>query len=354
MIIISTPGTYGGGEYVLSAPIVGSLVFTGSAKVDLRGFTVDIGGSGNAWDYGVIMQGAGSILGDSLGGSKVTGGRVGVKLEGSGSRIKGVDLSGNRYFGAWLAADDCEVIGGIIGSIGGVSDEAYAMAVQCDHANPVVKDVRISEIYPQAGYTGASPGEGLSVNFSASCVNGTMERCVVRNNIVATHTYGVFAGHGGGHKIADNQIINFWFGIAVAKAGLPVVRGNFLSTQTALPDDMGIGCPVGQCKDNIVIGYHRPIHEQTDPTGNFFASFPENLFSQASEDPLAKGSTFIASPSETLENVDGKMARAKMSDSIQTAPTEILTRMRLIKIGFRKVNSLISRVHMRISKLLGA
>lgn len=99
--------------------------------------------------------------------------------------------------GAWLASNSCEVIGGKCGNIGGVTDEKYAIGIQCDAGAPVVRGVRFDEMYPQAGYVGSGAGEGLPVNFAATCVGGLMEACVAINTRAVVNTYGVFRGFWG-------------------------------------------------------------------------------------------------------------------------------------------------------------
>lgn len=255
--LISAAGTYGPGTYKLAGNISGELIFTGPAKLDLGGFTVNRGGSGNAWDYGVIMQGTGSVIYNGA----VTGARVGVKLEGAGSKIVGIDLSQNRYMGAWLAAASCEVIGGKCGNIGGVTDEKYAIGIQCDASAPVVRGVRFDEMYPQTGYVGSGAGEGLPVNFAATSVGGLMEACVAINSQAVVNTYGCFAGSGGSHKIRNNIFRNFWRGVTHASAGTPEITGNLFTTDKHIAGAAAASCEVSGCFGNIAVGYERPYSD---------------------------------------------------------------------------------------------
>ncbi|QDP66029.1 MAG: hypothetical protein GOVbin631_90 [Prokaryotic dsDNA virus sp.] len=334
MTLISSSGTYGSGTYKLSQDIAGGLVFTGTAFLDLAGHTVDVGGGGNAWNYGVIAQGSNSIVGDSIGGGKVTGARVGIKLEGDGSEIVNIDLSGNRYIGAWLAAANCSVIGGKCGSIAGVTDEKYAIGIQCDSSSPVVYGVQFEEMYYQAGYVGSGAGEGLPVNFAATCIGGTMERCIAINSVPQINSYGVFGGSGGGHKIKDNLFVNFWRAANHASVGEPELTGNVCVISEDIPDNNGVACHVGVVKRNVCIGYSRPYMDGTHE-GNIsvYCHIPPIVESPAAPDPdppvEETASIFSVAQNGKFGNVGTKTIKVRIPASVITAPSGPVTKMRL-------------------------
>jgi len=338
MTLISSSGTYGSGTYKLSQDIAGSLVFTGTAFLDLAGHTVDVGGGGNTWNYGVIAQGANTVIGDSVGGGKVTGARVGMKLEGAGSEIVNVDLSGNRYIGAWLAAANCAVIGGKCGSIAGVTDEKYAIGIQCDAAAPVVYGVQFDEMYCQAEYAGSGAGEGLPVNFAATCVGGTMERCIAINSVPQVNSYGVFGGSGGGHKIKNNLFVNFWRAANHASVGEPELTGNVCVISEDLADNNGIACHIGEVKRNVCVGYSRPYMDGTHE-GNVsvychvppIVEAPADPDQAPDPDPPAEGtgSIFSVAQNEKFGNVGTKTIKVRIPASAITAPSGSVTKMKL-------------------------
>jgi len=256
---ITAPGTYTAGDYKLGGNISGVIVFNGTAHLDLAGYTINAGSSGNTVDFGVTMNGANSIIGDSIGGGKVTSAYCGIQLNGAGSKIIGVDLSNNRYMGCWLHADDCSVLGGRIGYIAGYTVYKYAIGVQCDHARPIVDGVRFDEMYFQAGYTGTEAGEGLAVNFAGQCRQGTMKNCVCINSKYAKNTYGFFGGSGGGHIVVNNIFINFWRVGAHDNSGTPNLSHNFAKADAYIAGGQGISCNVGTVEGNMFYGYERAV-----------------------------------------------------------------------------------------------
>jgi hypothetical protein len=205
---ITSPGTYPAGTYVLQNDITVSsgdgLAFTGPAALDLNGFTVSTSQNGNAWDYGVKFLGANS----SISNGAVTGFRVGVKFEGDGSSSVDVDYSRNRYFGVWIEADNVTVTGGEISEIDGVTDEGYAIGVQCNGHGCVVDGVLFQELYPQSGFPGGGVNECVGVNFSAQSASGTFINSTILNTLYGQSTIGVFASGGNGHHIENITTIN--------------------------------------------------------------------------------------------------------------------------------------------------
>lgn len=327
MTPISAAGTYGAGEYYLSTNMTlagNCLTFTGPASLDLNGKTITDTTGGNAWTHGVVTQGVGSIVYDSKGTGKITGFRVGVKAEAS-TKLLGIDLSANRYMGAWLAAANCAVIGGRIGSISGVTDEKYAIGVQCDSPNPLVEGVIFDEIYPQAGYIGEGAGEGLPVNFAANSSSGIMRRCICVNSEALLNTYGMFGGVGGGHAVEDNIFRNFWRAVASTDNGSVIIRRNFAWLHARLAGSQGFSCIEEAVSDNVAIGYDAPFS-----VGNL----PKNvsIFLPAVAQtpvPTPTGVVLDTAIAGNFGNVDGKTIKVRINASQLSPPPGEVTKIRL-------------------------
>ncbi|MBI4079782.1 hypothetical protein HY414_00950 [Candidatus Kaiserbacteria bacterium] len=266
--IITSAGSYGGGDYKLGANITvagDALTFGGEAKLDLNGYTIRDTTTGNVWTYGVTGNGKLTLYDSSGGLGKVTGFRVGVKLNGANSKIIGVNLSGNRYMGVWVEGSGSKIIGGEMSNIDGVTDELYAIGVQVGTATDVeVSGVLFRNLYAQSGYTGAAAGEGLPVNFSASSARGIMRYNVAVNDEPRDHTYGVFASgsSGGKHTIEYNTFVNYRVGIAAGDGsfGPTVIRGNRVELTAPLVNSHGISVGGSTiATGNTVIGYANPF-----------------------------------------------------------------------------------------------
>lgn len=224
--IITDPGSYGGGDFKLGADVVvdrgNGLVFTETANLDLNGFTIKTNQTGNPWDFGIIMNGPSSTVSNG----NVNGFRVGAKFSGAASASYNVNYSRSRYIGVLIEADDVAVTGGVIGEIGGVSDELYAIGVQCNARKCDVSGVTFNNIYPQKDYRGSEAGEGLAVNFSASSDSGRLSACSFSNEEYLGHTTGVFAAGGGNHRIEGFTLRNVFLPVQISlKAPASTVRG---------------------------------------------------------------------------------------------------------------------------------
>lgn len=195
---ISSSGEYGPGTYMLTNDITVSsgdgLVFTGPAKVDLNGYTISTSQTGNTWDYGIRFLSDNSEISNG----SVRNFRVGLKATGAFKSIN-VDYSA-RYIGVLIEADNSAILGGTIHEIGGVTDEKYAVGVNCNAANCLVSGVTFKNIYAQSGYQGSSAGEGVAVNFSASSTSGRLANCSFFNDELRQETIGIFAS--GEHDIS--------------------------------------------------------------------------------------------------------------------------------------------------------
>lgn len=288
---ITTFATYGSGIYHLAADLIASgndsLIFTDTAVLDLNGYKIIGRTKDNAWTHGVQMRGKNSALVDRSGGlGLICGFRVGAKLTGEASRVVDVNLSGNRYFGVWLAAAHCRVLGGVINNTGGVTDEAYAIAIQCDSASPIVEGVTIRNTYRQNGCVGT--GEGLPVNFAATCTNGIMQDCIAENDEACSHTYGVFGGEGGSHKIRRNQFVNFWRAVACSNVGTPEISHNVAWLQEPLPKATGFGCEVSnEClvSGNVAIGYLETPYDGATPRARNAMFGTRSVFAPTTQRP---------------------------------------------------------------------
>lgn len=276
-------GSFAAGEYYLAQSFdaaprenEAAIAFTGPATLDLMGRKISGSGSGNTWDKGIVANHTSTIF-DSKGDGGVQGFRVGVHLLASTSLIRGVDLSNNRYIGAWLQAQGCKVHGGRINNIGGVNDEAYAIGIQVNGLGCEIAGVEFRELYRQASAAANLAGEGLPVNFAApDAVACVMSRCIAINTRAERNTYGVFAGSGGGgHHVTENMFWNFWRAVAVAQVGTPTVRKNFCFLSSPLLGSQGISSPtVGVVEENTVIGYENPMDGRLDDGKNVVLNFP--------------------------------------------------------------------------------
>lgn len=333
---ITNAGSYPAGDYRLAANITvagNGISFSGQARLDLYGYSIADTTSGNAWTTGVAFAAPGSILYDSKLSGKVTGFRVGVKFDGAGSFAAGVDLSRNKYMGAWLNADDCAIYGGRIDEIGGVTDEKYAIGVQAPCARPVVSGVQFRNLYPQAGYTGSAAGEGLPVNFAATCVGGVMRGCVAVNDVPKTNTYGVFGGMGGGHTIEDNLFTNFWRAAAVNAAGAPIVRGNFAWLHAPLVGSQGFSCSDDGVSNNVAIGYDAPFSVAN--LGKNISVFVPVVAAQEPPPPTISvdGEVLSATLVGAFGNVDAKTVKCRIKSSAMAPPAGSVTKIRLTLKG---------------------
>jgi hypothetical protein len=258
-----------------------------------------------------------------------------------------IDLSHNRYIGAWLAATDCSVIGGKCGYIGGVTDEKYAIGIQCDSLRPVVYGVQFDEIYFQSGYIGSSAGEGLPVNFAATSSDGRMERCVAINSIPQVNSYGIFCGIGGSHIVKDNQFVNFWRACNHASSGDPEITGNVCIISENIDGSNGIACDVGLINKNICVGYERPYSEGKF-NGNIAVFYPENLATEPQPDPdpypTGTGSVLSIIHDTNFGNIGTKTAKIRVPVSEMTPPSNDVTKIRFKLSGNPTESISISKV----------
>lgn len=145
---ISAPGAYDAGDYELASNISissgNALAFTGAATLDMKGHHVTTSATGNAWDVGI--EGDDLTLKDTIGGSKISGFRVGAKIMGT-AFVQGIDLSANRYMGLWIIGDNGIIESNHISSIGGVTDEPYAIGVQVGGTGNLVINNSFGEFY---------------------------------------------------------------------------------------------------------------------------------------------------------------------------------------------------------------
>ena len=335
MTPITSAGTYAAGDYYLASnmTLAGSaLVFTGTATLDLNGKTIRDTTGGNTQTYGVVTNGAGSVIYDSAGGGKITGFWCGVKA-GATTKLLGIDLSQNRYFGAWLASPSCAIIGGRIGSIGGVTDEKYAIGVQCDSSAPLVEGVIFDEMYPQAGYTGTGAGEGLPVNFAASCTGGVMRRCVAVNTVASLNTYGMFGGNGGGHTVEDCAFYNYWRAAALANFGSISVKRNFAWLRTPLAGSQGFSCINENVSDNVAIGYDAPISVVN--LSKNLSIFTPYVASSSAPPPSStlEGTIFNETLTSSFGNIDTKTVKVRLKPASMSVPSGAVTKIRLTLKG---------------------
>ncbi len=269
---ISSPGTYGAGDYQLSADVsvngADAITFTGDATLDLNGHTIIDTAVGNKSSYGVNAAGTLTLY-DSRAGQGISGFRVAVKASGAGSNVIGLRITA-RYMGVWLAGDNSTVEGCHIAEIGGVTDEPYAIGVQVGSAQGCrVERTTFRNFYRQAGHTGVGAGEGLPVNLSSNSFGCEMRECVCINDEACADTIGVFAGSGGGHEIRDNLFHNFAIGpAAVSTLDIPIT-GNRVSLDAPVSGSIGISGESCSPTGNVVIGPFETMMLTASQADNF-------------------------------------------------------------------------------------
>ncbi|MBE70223.1 MULTISPECIES: hypothetical protein [Thalassospira] len=261
---IDKSGIYGSGSYILTSDInVASgdgLIFTESAHLDLNGHAIRSSNKGNEWDYGVKLMGAGSRLYDTKKTGKISGFRVGAKLEGSGSVSDGVNYIRNRYMGVWASANDITIKGGVISGTSGVSDERYAFGVQINGDDCKVSSVLITEIYEQSDFPDGAVGEGVGINIATPSERGRITETVIANSHPEPGTYGIFGGMGGGHYIKAVSVLNYWRGISVSKRKESRISMGISITSEDFDGGYGISLDGIPVPGSLAYGYRTPIH----------------------------------------------------------------------------------------------
>jgi hypothetical protein len=287
---ILAAGSYGAGTYKLANSIrtginatgayTGAIAFTGAATLDLNCKELaNIAGSGNGraiLSVGVMSDYAVTIF-DSCGTGRIKGYRVGAKLSGARSQLIGVDLSENLYIGAWLQGAGSKAIRVRIASIGGVSDEPYATGVLVNANSIEIAGGTFLEFYRQAGYGGASAGEGVAINLASGSNGAFVHHNYIANSAARTNTYAVFAG-GDDNRVNDNFARNFWRAFAInCETGKPEVLRNYAVIESALANSRGVGCETvaaGVAEHNVAIGYAMAFFGRTPTALNVALTFP--------------------------------------------------------------------------------
>lgn len=259
---VSAAGTYSdchlAHNVTVSAGTGTTLTING--PLDLNGFELRDTTTGNAVSFGVVLNTAGARIYDSKGGGKITGFWAGVKSVASSAQLINCDLSGNRYFGAYIdtGANNNKITGGKIGSINGVTNEAYAIGIQAGNVtNLVVDGVVFENMYRQTAATSAMVGEGLPVNFSSSSTNCVMKNCVAINTSAKPYTIGAFAGVLGGHTIENNTFINFVEAgvMTYSSAAAHNVVGNTIWLKEPTAGSRGAEGHNTNFTKNLIVGY---------------------------------------------------------------------------------------------------
>lgn len=245
---ITACGSYGAGNYTLAADLeVASgdcLTFLGDVTLAAgTGDEVRSTATGNAWDYGV--KHSGGVL--NMSGIAIRGFRVGLKASGPNSILADLTFTGNRYFGVWITGNGTKMTGGSVASIGGVTDETYAIGIQAAANNVQISGVTFRNIYRQArgpGSLGDHLGEGLAVNFPASTIGGKLLNSTFSNDEFVVDTIGAFLGAGGGHSVDGFKLHNILRPVQRATANNSDITNVVATISTAGDDQEPIVGPV--------------------------------------------------------------------------------------------------------------
>lgn len=279
---MSTPITSGGAinsydEYYLANDIVSSTfpVLTVNTYCRINGNGKQIRYTGTDSDsnpsVGIQINAPSPYQVNISGGLTFSGVRFGILSSSPYTRIQyGVDFSGCRYCGASLGGHDSWVQYCLANGIGGVSDNAYAIAVNVSADNCLVDSNQFTNIYRQAGADPSIVGEGCPIILNASCTNGTVTRNFIENDTSQTHTIGVFAGAGGFHTVQHNNFVNYNIGIQggpTSSSALTLYR-NQLWMKNALAGSIGIKADYGTATDDLIVGYSNPISGTITLSGN--------------------------------------------------------------------------------------
>lgn len=222
---ISAPGTYPPGTYYLANDIT---ITSGFAlnfpsetiydrhELNLNGKTIRCLTQGNDETFGIVGSGPSNLIIIGGGASWIDGCRVGVSSSRQ-TRVQEVIFTNIRYMAMDLSGPWSRVILNMVGNVGGVTDEAYAVGVNVTGPNPIIQGNYFGNFYRQAGAPAWLGGEGVAIILGASSSNAVVEMNYLANDVPAA-SIGIFAG-GTGHSIRANTVRNFGHGIQVAAEG---------------------------------------------------------------------------------------------------------------------------------------
>jgi len=336
---IRKPGTYGAGDYRLAADIScrdQGLVFTGEARLDLNGHSIEGLAAGDQVTVGVDARRRLTLY-DGVGGGIIAGFRIGVLAAGARSRVAGITVS-SRYLGIWIAGVGSIVDGCRIEDIAGVSDEPYAVGVQVGAAaNCTVVRCTVRNVYRQERYRGDAQGEGVAINLTSDAEACAVRECVCINDEPRADTIGVFAGQGGGHVVEDSMMRNFALGLAAVSEAACTFERNFVILEAPIRDSLAISGRAAAARANVVAGPYEASVSARDTAGNLIVgSPPEGDRAPATplppRQPLEAGEGPVLA--ETLDshfgNIACKTARIEIKAATMTVPPRPPTRTRLM------------------------
>lgn len=260
-----------GGDYYLANPITvnGGVAFTVQAtgvRINLNGMTIADASTGNGYSA-AFSASNGSYTNLAVFGGAITGFRVGVDSNMPYTRVQEVDLSGNKYIGANLSGAVSRSILCVANGIGGVSDEAYAIAVNMGGAGGFIQGGDFRNIYRQAGAAGSLVGEGCPIVAQGAGI--TIEKNFIQNDTVADKTIAVFTGAAGGAVVRMNQMYGFKLGVQDALAGGSIsVTQNAIRLAAEISGSKAIWGELGAASDNVIAGYETAISGGITDGGN--------------------------------------------------------------------------------------
>jgi hypothetical protein len=257
---ISTPGTYSlSGDCYLANDInvAGgtALTFTGSSvRLNMAGRTVR-NTAPHPTTMSIGIKGAG-VTNLSIESGAITGFRHGVDSETPYTRVQAVDLSGNLYIGANLKGHTSRALYCTVNTIGGVTDEAYAIAFNIAGSGSSVVGNKITNIYRQ-NVAPESTGEGCPIIINSGAGACTVEQNFIENDEARPDTIGIYAGTGGAHEVNRNVIRGFKTGIWGGRQStgpMTAVR-NVLWMFNPLAGSRAFYGDYGSATEAVIIGY---------------------------------------------------------------------------------------------------
>lgn len=194
-------------------------------------------------------------------GGSITGFRFGINSTTPWTRLEHIDFSGCLYIGANLTGHTSRVLSCTADGIGGVSDAAYAIAINIGAGGCRIEENIFRNIYRQSAAPANTTGEGCPILINSSAGSCTIARNFIENDTLARSTIGVFVGFGAAHKLDRNVIRGMERAIVGATENAPMTATrNVLWMPLPKIDSKGIDSNHGTATDNLIVGYDTPVH----------------------------------------------------------------------------------------------
>lgn len=259
---ITAPGSYPPGDYFLANDITvtsgTALTFNAGlvsdrASINLNGKTIHCVTALNAVTIGISGSGPSNLVIEGGGASWIDGCRIGVSSSRQ-TRVQEVIFTNIKYMAMNLSGPVSRVILNVVENVGGVTDEAYSIAVNATGPGAIIEGNTFHNFYRQAGADPGQVGEGVPIILNASANGAVVSQNFLFNDTSVANTIGIFAGIGAGHIIQDNVIRNFDRGIEMA--GASTALRNVVQIASALPPALGVSADLmGTVSASGVFGY---------------------------------------------------------------------------------------------------